>query len=220
MMAGDRTLRTLGWVLVVIHAGACAANPATNVATNGGAFRVRYATGTGTYVSNDVVGTDVHRDAAGNEIGSTDHVQAVEHNYQWSDWKYFQGRDELDEQDYYRLAGDLPASDTVAQIRAGAALKMKVGVPLIAVSIAALMLEVYAQGQGNNTLATFASYSSAATGIGGLGVWYWGKSEMKKPHHLPMSRADQNADVVEQCDEGRCRSQRGGRTGLTSQSGQ
>jgi hypothetical protein len=217
MMARDSSTRTLAWVLVVISAGACAANPATNTAANGGAFRVRYATGTGTYVSNDVVGTDVHRDAAGNEVGTTDHVQAVEHNYQWNDWKYFQGRDELDEQDYYRLAGDLQASDSVAGIRASAALKMKIGVPLMAAGIAALLLEVYAQGQGNSTLATLGSYSSAAFGAGGIAVWYWGSSEMKKPHHLPMSRADQSADIIEQCDEGRCRSQRGGRSGQASQ---
>jgi len=205
--------RALTWMLAMIPIAGCAANPATGVASNGGPLRIRYATGTGSYVSNDVVGTDVHRDAQGNEVGSTDHVQAVQHSYQWNEWKYFQARDELDEQDFYRVAGDVQASDEVGRIRATAALKMKIGMPImIAGVVAGLVLTSVGSSRGDSSLASLGYYGGSLVGaVGGL-VWYWGDTEMKNRHHMPMSRADRNADVIEQCDEGRCRSQRGGRS--------
>src|SRR5438105_15882543 len=36
-------------------------------------------------------------------------------------------------------------------------------------------------------------------------VWYWGSRDMKDPHHLSMSRAERNADLIEECSDGRCR---------------
>ncbi len=200
-----------GLICAALLAG-CAANPATGVATNGHPLRVRYSSGTGSYVSDDVVGTDVHRDSSGNEIGSTDHVQAVEHSYQWHDWKYFQGPDVLDEQDFYRIAGDQQAADSVAKIRAGATSKMKVGMPIAVIGYAAmLVLGSIGTSNKNPTLSTIGYVGGGTLGsVGGL-VWYWGKADMAKRHHLPMSRADQNADVIETCRENHCRKQRGGR---------
>ena len=191
---------------------ACAANPATNVESNGGLMRVQYSSGTGTYVSNDVVGTDVHHDAEGNEVGSTDHLEAREHSYEWNDWKYFQGPDELDEQDYYRLAGDTDAVAKVSALRESAARKMKIGMPLMIAGYAAMIVLAGVGKSTNNSAIANIGYigGSAAGTVGGL-VWYWGKADMENRHHLPMSRADRNADVIEQCREKRCRKQRGGR---------
>lgn len=112
-----------------IAVAGCASNPATGVAASGDMLRVRYSTGTGAYVSDDVVGTDVQRDSQGNEVGSTDHVQSVEHSYRWNDWAYYQGREELDEQDYYRIAGDTQAVSKIEGIRSRASRMQKIGAP-------------------------------------------------------------------------------------------
>jgi len=197
---------------------ACAGNPATGVESNNGLLRVQYSSGTGTYVSNDVVGTDVHRDENGNEIGSTDHLEARQHSYEWSDWKYFQGPDELDEQDFYRIAGDKDAENKVDMLRASAARKMKIGMPLMIAGYAAMIvLSAVGKSSGNDTVASLGYIGGTAAGtIGGL-VWYWGKAEMENRHHLPMSRADKDADVIEECRERRCHKLRGGRTTQTGE---
>src|SRR4051812_19345044 len=104
------TFRFSTAVIVVLASSlaACLANPATGVAPNGGALRVQYSSGTGTYVSNDKTGEDVTTHDNGNQ-SVTEHFEPVQHSYRWTDWKYFQGREELDEQDFYRIAGDQPA---------------------------------------------------------------------------------------------------------------
>ncbi len=184
--------------------GGCASNGATGVASNGGVLRVQYSSGIGTYVSDDVVGTDVNRDANGNEIGTTDHVEARSHSYAWSDWKYYQGRDELDEQDYYRLAGDMDAERRIAAIRTSASRKQRIGVPLAIAGYAAVaVLGTIALSSNHDTLAAVSYIGGAAAGtVGGL-LWYWGYSDLDNRHLLPRSRAEGDSDVIEECQERR-----------------
>ena len=204
-------LVTICSVATTIALAGCVPNPATDVAASGETLKVQYSSGTGSYVSNDVVSTTVHKDADGKEVGSSDTYQPVEHSYQWNDWKYFQGREELDEQDFYRIAGDQEAADKIAGIRASASKKMKVGATVAAAGIVAgLVFAGLGQSRDNASFNTLGYSLGTAVGTGGLLVWYWGSNEMKKPHHLPSSRADQNADVVEDCNEGRCTRARGG----------
>jgi hypothetical protein len=192
-----------GFLAAVLAFGACVPNPATGVAASGDTLRVQYSSGTGSYVSNDVVSTSVHRDADGNEVGSTDVYKPVEHSFQWHDWKYFQGREELDEHDFYRIAGDAEAADKVAKIRSSAALRMKIGAPLAVVGTAAALL-LGTIVRDNPTVATLGYIGGSAVGTAGGLVFFWGAKDMKNRHHLPSSRADRNADVVEDCNEGRC----------------
>jgi len=216
----SRSLSALAGPLVALIAAVGCANPATGIASNGGDLRVRYATGTGTYVSNDVVGTYVHRDANGNEIGSTDHVEARAHSYQWNNWGYYQGRDEIDEHDFYRLAGDREASDEIAQFRASAIRRIKISAPIAIVAAAVfLVLTSTGQKQDHVSSAQYVTWagSGVAAGIAGY-CWYWGDTDLKTKHHLAAERADQDADIIEQCREGRCEKQRGGRGGSPASS--
>lgn len=204
--------------LVALVAAVGCANPATGIASNGGDLRVRYATGTGTYVSNDVVGTYVHRDANGNEIGSTDRIEARAHSYQWNNWGYYQGRDEIDEHDFYRLAGDRQASDEIAQFRASAIRRIQISAPITIVAAAVFfVLSSAGKSQDHVSSAQYAGWaaSGVAAAVGGY-CWYWGSTDLKTKHHLPAERADQNADIIEQCSEGRCEKQRGGRGAAAS----
>jgi len=207
----------MGFVSKVCSIGAglvlvgCISNPATGVAASGEMLKVQYSSGTGTYVSNDVVSTTVHKDSDGNEVGSSDTYQEREHQFQWQDWKYFQGREELDEQDFYRIAGDQEAADKIEKHRASASKKMRIGVPIaVAGLVASIALTVIGTSTDKPSLTTIGYLGgSTATSVGGL-VWYWGAADMKKAHLLPQSRADKNADVIEDCNEGRCRRSRGG----------
>ncbi|HEX3758983.1 MAG TPA: hypothetical protein VHW23_09770 [Kofleriaceae bacterium] len=190
---------------------ACLPNPATGVAANGGPLRVQYRTGTGTFVSNDKTGEDVTTHSDGSE-SVTEHYQPVEHSYRWSDWRYFQGRSELDEQDYYRIAGDDGAARNIEDIRGDAAVKMKIGAPLLILgSVASFLLPAIGSSNGNKNLSTLGYVGGGLVGVTGGLVWYWGRNEMANRHHLPQARADEHADVIEECDEGRCKRQRGGR---------
>jgi hypothetical protein len=197
-------------LLLICALAGCLPNPATGVPSNGQPLRVRYSTGVGSYVSNDVTSTDVHTDSQGNQ-STTEHYTPVEHSYRWHDWKYLQGREELDEQDYYRIAGDRDAEKRIADIRASASLKMKIGVPLaVAGLVAATVLGSVGHIGSDSTTALGYVGASVVGGAGAL-VVYWGASQMKNRHHLPPARADQNADIIEDCADGRCRHQRGGR---------
>jgi hypothetical protein len=198
-------------VLAVPLAG-CLANPATNIAATGEPLRLKLSSGTGSYVSNDVVATEVHRDASGSEIGTTERYQPVEHSYRWQDREYFQGHDALDEHDYYRLAGDREAADQIGRIREGAARKMRIGAPLMIAGVAATIVATTIGISSNNSSITTLGYvgGSTITSVGGL-VWYWGHNTMRQRHHLPASRAERNADLVEECVEGSCRTRLGAR---------
>jgi len=190
---------------------ACLSNPATGVAANGDALRVQYLSGTGTYVSNDKTGEDVTTYSDGSQH-VTEHFQPVAHSFRWNDWKYFQGRQELDEQDYYRIADDAAAAQRIADIRASASLKMKIGAPLLVVGlVSSLVITSLGSGASDRSLVTLGTTASSLVGLGGGLVWYWGRNDMANHHHLPSASADERADVIEECNEGRCTRARGGR---------
>ena len=197
---------------VAVALAGCLANPATGVRSNGDPLRVRYSSGTGTYTKNEVVSTDVYRDSDGNEVGSKDTYQPVTHTFRWRDTNYFQGREEIDEHDFFRLAGDGRGADEIQKIRDGAALKQKIGVPLMVVGLAATMvLTTVARSTDNPNLATVGYSGGSIIGTAGAAIWFWGRNTMKKRSHISPARTDRNADIIQICDEGRCRSQRGGR---------
>jgi hypothetical protein len=207
MQATPRIPARLASIVLASCLAACAANPATGVAASGRPLRVQYSTGTGTYVSQDQTGVDVETSSSGNEK-VTEHYTAVEHTFQWNDLKYFQGRQELDEQDYFRIAGDDAAVRQIRDTRSSASLKMKIGAPLMVIGLAAGLV---LGSVGNPSQKAIGSLGGTLVGGGGALVFYWGHKEMTNRHHLPGSRAEELADVVENCNEGHCTRQPGGR---------
>jgi hypothetical protein len=192
----------------------CLANPATGIAPNGSPLRVQYSTGTGSYVANEKTGESVTTYSDGTKA-VTEHYTPVQHSYRWTDWRYFQGGEMLDEQDYYRIAGDDAAARQIEDIRNDAALKMKIGVPLMIVGAALeLLLPTIGQSSDNTNLSNIGYLGGSVVGLTGALLWYWGHGDMAKRHHLPQQRADERADVIEECNEGGCTRQPGGRRDL------
>jgi hypothetical protein len=191
---------------------ACFPDPATGVASNGGPLRMQYRSGTGTYVSQDKTGEDVHTYSDGSQ-SVTEHYSNVQHSYEWTDWKYFQGKTELDEEDYYRLANDADSARYIQSIRASAMRKMQIGLPLAIVGLVAASV---LSSTGNSSTATaYGSIGASAVALTGVYVWYWGESDMTKRHHLSQDKANERADIVEECRDGHCISARGGRSAST-----
>jgi hypothetical protein len=206
-------MRTTIAMLCVAALAACATNPATGVASNGHRLKIKYEDGTGSYVSNDVVSEDAIVDSNGNDTGmKVEHRQDVTHSYHWSQWGYYQGKDGLDEQDYYRIAGDQAAADEIARIRAGAETKVKIGLPLAIVGyVATAVVGGYGTSQQNTGIAYLGYYGGGAVAL--LGTWLAARGyiTLGDKHLLPMQRADDSADLIQTCHEGRCSTSRGGR---------
>jgi hypothetical protein len=194
--------------------GGCLSNPATGVASNGHPLKLKFESGTGSYVSNDVTSEDTVVDANGNEAGTIQHRQDVTHSYQWSQWSYLQGREKLDEQDFYRLSGDQAAADEVARQRSKAELEQKLGLPLAIIGyIGSALLISYGSQHQDAVMENLGIYGGGAVGAAGTLLYTAGYLQLKNPHLLPQDRAEQNADLLETCREGaRCRVDRGGRT--------
>lgn len=199
-------IRERGWILAFTSmVTACLPNPATGVASSGEPLLVQYRTGTGTYVSDDKTGEDVTTHGDGSQT-VTDHYTAVQHAYQWSDRRYFQGATQLDEEDYFRIAGDDQAVRTIEDIRRGADKKMKIGMPLLVLgAVAGVVLTLVGSQTENHGLSTGAYIGGAAVGLTGWYLWHQGRATMATPFQLPPEVAVQHAAVLEDCDQGRCR---------------
>ena len=200
-------------VVAAALAGGCLSNPATGVGSTGGPMRVKFESGTGQYVSNDVVSEDAIVDSNGNETGmAVQHRADVTHTYQWSQWNYFQGRTRLDEQDFYRLAGDHEAEEAVRAKRTKAERMEKLGIPIaIAGYIGEALLISYGKQHNDDVTENVGIYGGTLVGSIGALMYTWGLYTLRNPHLLPMERAADSADLVQTCREGRCRTTRGGR---------
>jgi hypothetical protein len=193
--------------------GACLSNPATGVTSNGRPMRLKFESGTGTYVSNDVVSEDTIVDSNGNEAGAIQHRADVTHSYRWSQWGYYQGKTKLDEQDYYRLAGDTAAYGEVKSKRDKAERYQKLGIPIAVVGyVAEALLVSYGSQHNDSTMENLGIYGGTAVGALGTLMYTYGVLTLRNPHLLAQDRAEDNADILETCREGqRCRLDRGGR---------
>lgn len=196
--------------LVAVLLAACVANPATGVGANGQQLRLRSESGIGKEVTNDVVGESTLRDARGNET-TVEHRADVEHSYAWHDYSFFQGRSAIDEQDFYRLAGDQRSEAEVRRRRAGIYRLQRIGGSLILGSLlAGTALAALGIANNNTGLAVGGTVGGIVLMSPGFALWLGGRSRMRVKV-LPEKRAMEAADVVEVCVSGRCRTRPGGR---------
>lgn len=200
------------WI-AILGLAACGANPATGIGSSGLPMRLRYAQGTGTYQSNDVVEENkIVNSETGEDTGLTEQKTAlVTHSYHWQDWTYYQGKLELDEQDYFRLAGDDDAYREVQRIRRNDKLKEYLGgaLAILGAGVGFYGVGDY-KGQGNHVKSKPAVYGGFGVAIAGMYTFMWGAYDLKREHQLSTTRADADADLITECNEGRCHTLRGG----------
>jgi hypothetical protein len=193
-------------VLVTLFSlsGCLASNPAKGTAATGEPLLLKVERGTGTYTRNEVVSKDTVRNTDGHIVGTIEHRADVEHSFRWHDTFFFQGESRLDEQDFYRLAGDSESEHRVAGHRRSAARIQKAGLGIMLLSlVAGGALVGIGLANGDNALAV-KGVIPIAIGIplGGLVLARGGHKMRKKV--LPDKRAAEAADVVRFCDDGDC----------------
>lgn len=191
-------------VVVAAAAAGCVPNPARNVASTQEPLRLVMRSGTGTRTVERATGNTY--DGDGNL--KAQHTQFVNERFRWSDFDYYQGRQPLDEQDYFRLSRDQRAYEEVLAARRSAGRYQKLGVALTVAGIAGAVAGAVFLGDSEAALGV-----RVGAGIGGsIGItaFTFGQIQMKKKHHLPLARARAAADVVESCRHGRCSTVSGG----------
>jgi hypothetical protein len=142
------------------------------------------------------VGEAVHRDAAGNTVGSTDVYAARTQVHTQKVWYLAQGREQLPDEDFFRIAGDDEALQATAQMRAGARRKVRIGQVSMAVGVVAAIASYFVpQPMAKVGL----SLGGTAAVCGG---WYIGNSgakEMESDHHaVARSIAERDARAYNQ----------------------
>src|SRR5262245_60707502 len=114
--------------LVAIATSACISNPARGITATGEPARVIIVSGTGTRLVDQQVGGSVTTHADGSE-SSTVSYRTVAQRFKWRSWRFYQGRDRVDEQDWFSLK-DPAATDQIKAARASAYRMQLVGLPL------------------------------------------------------------------------------------------
>jgi hypothetical protein len=202
--------RTLAGLLAVSFAAGCISNPARGTKASGQPLRVRFDTTSGTYRAQEVVGTDNYYDSDGNSTGSVDRTRAVTKRWSNTDISFYQGDERLDEQDYYRIAGNQSAADEVAAARAQMSRDLTIGFPVaIAGGLGSTLAAIGTFGDG---AAMRYGVSTGASVIGLVGMYFAlrGLRTRNKKSMVESSQAIRHATEVEHCFKNQCRTARGG----------
>lgn len=180
----------------------CFSNPATGLASTGEPLRLQHRSGTGSYTATEVVGEDKLYDADGNQQGSVQRTRDVRHSYDWHRTAFFQGDEEIDEQDYYRIAGDLSAAASIEHARSRASWTARSGIGLAVLGVTAMMLSfVVTDSQAGRTGTLIVGASVAS--VGSL-LAFRGRKALGITEHFPTGRAEKHAAIIEDCWNGSC----------------
>lgn len=88
--------------IVATTTSACISEPARGTASNGELARVAIYSGTGTRMVQQETGGTVYSHSDGSETSSTNY-RTVAQKFKWKTWRFYQGNQELDEQDWFAL---------------------------------------------------------------------------------------------------------------------
>jgi hypothetical protein len=198
----------------------CATNPATGVQSNGAQLRIKSLSGTGSFTTQEAGAEHEHYDANGNYTGKSVDLVNVEHSYEWNAWDYYQGNTALDEQDYYRIAGDNETTKDIEHRRARAAHDMKVGMPIAIAGLAVSMVLSGIAATEHSVPLYYGSVVPALIGLYGAYRYKEGHDVMTNHHLYDFDHASVQAVVVEMCREGQgCVYAKGGKAGVSAADG-
>jgi hypothetical protein len=189
---------------------ACAHNPATGRSGTGAPLKVASESGTYQYEANVETGGSVTTHADGSE-SSTVQYETQTLTGSFLDWKLYEGDYEVDEQDWYRLAGDLDAADKVAsQRRTYKRLQDWGAIATVAGIAGAVALYALAPKDEDGVVDPAYTWGSQlvgyTVGLGGACAWIWGYRKLNDTSpKMPLDRAEADADVI--CRNGICREQ-------------
>jgi len=172
-------------VVVLVALTGCATLPITGVQASGEPLDVQSGLVTHTWTSNDKVAEIQHKDENGNSIGKSDVYEERQHSAQVLEWYPQQGGIRLDDEDFFRIAGDTDAASRIRASRESGVTLNKVGWGVVAAGLA-----IVAGGMAMRTspdLADGGLYLSSGglltASIGSMLVW-WGIGKTRDPHPI------------------------------------
>jgi hypothetical protein len=178
----------------------CATLPKTGVESTGEPLNVEIKTETHTYVSQAKVGEVVNRDSAGRVIGTSEVYENRVGSYDVTRWQAFQGGDEIDDQDLYRISGDIKTAKDIAAYRASGVLMNRIGLGfLIGGGVAtgagmALAATQTPDGEQRPTYTTVMMSAGIIALLVGGSLMFYGAAKTKRQHPIDdPERADKAA---------------------------
>jgi hypothetical protein len=189
---------------------ACISNTARGIAANGAPLRVRTDSSSGTYQAQQVVGQDTYYDRDGNAAGSVERTRMVTKRWSKNDVSFYQGADQIDEQDYYHLAKDPGGVDEIKEARAQMSRDLTIGFPVAIAGLLGSSLLATGRFGESKGLRVYAATGATVVGLVGAYFAYRGLETYRKKPLLGVGRAMQHASEVEHCYRGTCHTEAGG----------
>ncbi len=109
----------------------CAHLPKTGVEATGEPLNVELRTETHTYQTQAKVGEVVNRDSSGRVVGTSEVYENRTGSYDVQKWQVFQGDMPIDDQDFFRIGGDIASAKEIADIRKSGVSMNKIGVGMM-----------------------------------------------------------------------------------------
>ena len=189
---------------------ACISNPARGTAATGAPLRVRTDSSSGTYQAQQVVGQDTYYDRDGNAAGSVERTRMVTKRWSKTDVSFYQGADQIDEQDYYHLAKDPGGVDEIKEARAQMSRDLTIGFPVaIAGALGSTLLATGTFGESKG-LRVYAATGATVVALVGAYFAFRGLQTLRRKPLLGVGRAIEHAAEVQHCYRGNCRTVQGG----------
>lgn len=116
----------------------CATLPMTGVPATGEPLLADVTSERVNYVGQERVGEVVSKDASGNVIGRSEVYEDKMMSANITRWQVFQGNNKIDDEDFFRIGGDIQAADQIAARRDRAVVTNRVGWALLGVGLAAV----------------------------------------------------------------------------------
>jgi hypothetical protein len=177
-------------VLLVMSAG-CATLPATGAPATGEPLGTLRSSEAYAYLARDKVADVEYRDAAGRSAGSAAVYQDRVVRGVVVHWQPTQGGKVIDDEDFFRIAGDVAAAREIHDYRSQGLWLNRVGLALLATGAGGLV--AYRADPGNRYARAVGGASALCLVLGGL--WTLdGLYRMKPDHHLfDLGRASSDA---------------------------
>ena len=148
------------------------------------------------------VGQDVHRDSSGNVTGVTDVYATTTKVHSKKIWYPVQGTEQISDEDFFRIVGDVGAREETRRLKARARTKLRVGHTVLAGGVVASFLGVFAlRGViiDSTTAGIGLSLGGLAAALGGFYIARSGADQLEADYHaVPRSRAELAADRYNQ----------------------
>jgi hypothetical protein len=172
----------------------CATLPMTGVAATGEPLLADVHSENVQYVGKAKVGEVVSKDSSGRVVGTSEVYEDQLMSYNVTRWQLFQGPNKIDDEDFFRIGGDIQAADQIAAMRDRAVATNRVGWVLLGIGVAALATGLVLQNtlkQEDETgfvtpspLGSYLAIGGGVVGVVGGSLVFYGNAAAHREHPL------------------------------------